>query len=118
MHIKVYFNDKPLYLCDSLTPEINEYLHHDDTIFIDELSVHTVKAMLHEMQEPRVHAGIFVHEDFDALKNAFWKKFKIISAAGGLVLNENDEVLLIYRRGAWDLPKGKQDDPESIEECA
>lgn len=118
MHIKVYFNDKPLFLCDALTPEISEYLHHEDAIFIDELSAQTVKAMLHEMSAPQIHAGIFLHTNFEELKNAFLKKFKVITAAGGLVINENDEVLLIYRRGVWDLPKGKQDDLESIEECA
>ena len=32
---------------------------------------------------------------------------QIITAAGGLVFNQNDELLMIYRRGKWDLPKGK-----------
>ena len=43
---------------------------------------------------------------------------KKIIAAGGLVTNENDELLLIFRRGKWDLPKGKLDEGESIEACA
>lgn len=42
----------------------------------------------------------------------------IIEAGGGLILNESEEVLMIYRRGFWDLPKGKLDEGESIEECA
>jgi ADP-ribose pyrophosphatase YjhB (NUDIX family) len=33
-------------------------------------------------------------------------QFKIVKAAGGLV-KKNDKVLLIYRLGKWDLPKGK-----------
>jgi len=41
-----------------------------------------------------------------------------IIAAGGLVLNEANELLLIFRRGFWDLPKGKLDPNESIAECA
>lgn len=41
-----------------------------------------------------------------------------IIAAGGLVLNEKNEILLIYRRKHWDLPKGKLDDGETIEQCA
>ncbi len=41
-----------------------------------------------------------------------------IIAAGGIITNENDEILMIFRRGKWDLPKGKLDDGESIEECA
>jgi 8-oxo-dGTP pyrophosphatase MutT (NUDIX family) len=43
---------------------------------------------------------------------------KIIIAAGGLVLNEKNELLLIFRRGFWDLPKGKLDKGETIEACA
>lgn len=45
------------------------------------------------------------------------EKTKII-AGGGLVLNEAGELLLIFRRGKWDLPKGKLDEGESIEDCA
>jgi 8-oxo-dGTP pyrophosphatase MutT (NUDIX family) len=41
-----------------------------------------------------------------------------IVAAGGLVLNEKGELLMIYRRGKWDLPKGKLDDGEAIPQCA
>ncbi len=41
-----------------------------------------------------------------------------IIAAGGIITNENDEILMIFRRGKWDLPKGKLDDGESLEECA
>lgn len=41
-----------------------------------------------------------------------------IMAAGGLVLNEAGELLMIFRRGKWDLPKGKLDQGESIEHCA
>ncbi len=43
---------------------------------------------------------------------------KIIEAGGGLVVNEINEILFIYRRGFWDLPKGKQDMGETIDACA
>lgn len=41
-----------------------------------------------------------------------------ITAAGGLVTNPNNHYLLIYRLGKWDLPKGKLDDYETIQQCA
>lgn len=41
-----------------------------------------------------------------------------IIAAGGLVFNNERQLLMILRRGKWDLPKGKLDNGESIEECA
>lgn len=51
-----------------------------------------------------------------------YKKFKKevppVSAGGGIVLNENGHLLMIKRLGLWDLPKGKLDNGETIEECA
>jgi 8-oxo-dGTP pyrophosphatase MutT (NUDIX family) len=41
-----------------------------------------------------------------------------IVAAGGIVQNDYGEVLLMYRLGKWDLPKGKQDEGETLEQCA
>lgn len=118
MHLKIYFDDKPLFLCDTIDSEIEPYVHHDDSVFIDELNLHTVKAMIHEMQLPKVHAGIFLHPDLNELKKSFWKKFTVIQAGGGFVINKKEEVLLIFRRGKWDLPKGKLDKGETIEQCA
>jgi len=43
---------------------------------------------------------------------------KKIIAAGGLVLNDEKQLLMIFRRGKWDLPKGKLDDDEKVEDCA
>jgi 8-oxo-dGTP pyrophosphatase MutT (NUDIX family) len=118
MHIKIYFNDKPLFLCDNIDESIEPYVHHDDAVFIDELDSHTVKSMIHEMQLEKIHAGVFFHPNLEELKKAFFKKFVLVQAAGGLVRNEKDEVLMIFRRGKWDLPKGKLDKGETLEECA
>ena len=41
-----------------------------------------------------------------------------IKAAGGLVENPHSDILMIYRLGKWDLPKGKVDDGETIREAA
>ena len=44
-----------------------------------------------------------------------------IEAAGGYVIRQTDagtEVLMILRRGVWDLPKGKIDKGETPAECA
>lgn len=52
----------------------------------------------------------FVHEIMIQLR--------IIKAGGGFVLNSQDQLLMIHRRGFWDLPKGKLDEGETIEQCA
>lgn len=44
-----------------------------------------------------------------------------VIASGGYVVRPGDgepEVLLIFRRGLWDLPKGKCDPGETVEACA
>src|SRR6185503_14729282 len=118
MVIKIYFDDKPLFLCDDVDSTLQPYVHHDDAVFIDELNLHTVKSMIHEMQKPSVHAGVFFHKNLEELKTTFFKKFTIVKAGGGFVQNEKDEVLMMFRRGKWDLPKGKLDKKETIEQCA
>ncbi len=118
MYIKIFFDEKPLFLCDNVDAALQPYVHHDDAVFIDELNLHTVKSMIHEMQKPSVHAGVFFHKNLDELKSSFFKKFTLIKAGGGFVLNKNKEVLLMFRRGKWDLPKGKMDKNETFEECA
>jgi 8-oxo-dGTP pyrophosphatase MutT (NUDIX family) len=55
------------------------------------------------------------HED---MKNMFFSLFVIIDAAGGLVSNSDSQLLSIYRWGKWDLPKGKAEKGEKIEETA
>ena len=46
---------------------------------------------------------------------SFYKKIK---AAGGIIVNEDDKILLIERLGVWDLPKGKRDAGESNKDTA
>lgn len=44
-----------------------------------------------------------------------------VTAGGGVVVRRGDdgpEVLMILRRGVWDLPKGKQDEGETERACA
>jgi 8-oxo-dGTP pyrophosphatase MutT (NUDIX family) len=44
--------------------------------------------------------------------------YQPIMAGGGLVFNEHGALLMIFRRGKWDLPKGKLDEGEDIATCA
>ncbi|MBI1288995.1 MAG: NUDIX domain-containing protein [Flavobacteriales bacterium] len=56
----------------------------------------------------------------DSLDNwqSFCSHFKLIEAAGGLVSNSDGNWLFIHRNGMWDLPKGKLEMGERIEQCA
>jgi 8-oxo-dGTP pyrophosphatase MutT (NUDIX family) len=118
MQIKIYFNNKPLFLVNEVTKEIEELLHHEDTVFIDEFNAHTLKAMIHEMEAAQIHAGVFLHKDTEEMLRAFKKKLVLVIAAGGLAHTDENELLLIFRKGKWDLPKGKLDGKESLASCA
>ena len=61
--------------------------------------------------------GVIQLESEQSFKD-YTKDKTIMQAAGGLVFNEKNELLMIFRRGFWDLPKGKLDEGETIEQCA
>ena len=64
------------------------------------------------------HKIYLFHKNHDKLISAFKKKIKVVKAGGGLVKNNKDELLFIYRRNKWDLPKGKMDKGETIDQTA
>lgn len=118
MHYKIYFENKPVFLLDSLDQELIRCFSQDKILYVNELSDSVVKKTLNSIRSDNTDAVIFFHKNLQELKEAFWKQFTIIQAGGGLVHNEQGEILCIFRRGRWDLPKGKLDPDESLEECA
>ena len=48
----------------------------------------------------------------------FCEKYIIVEASGGLVYNTRNQILMIFRNNKWDLPKGKLELGENIQECA
>ena len=48
----------------------------------------------------------------------FARNFRIIHAAGGIVRNEQEAILMIYRLDKWDFPKGKVEAGEQYAEAA
>lgn len=70
---------------------------------------------------------VICNDDLEKLWKDWCGMYQIIEAAGGIVLNERGEVLMIHRLGKWDLPKGKLEQGEKkkvgairevMEECA
>ena len=58
------------------------------------------------------------HSKKEKLLKHLFRKLPVVTAGGGMVLNPQNEVLFIFRNGRWDLPKGKIEKKESIEEGA
>ncbi|MBA2250742.1 MAG: NUDIX domain-containing protein [Chitinophagaceae bacterium] len=118
MFIKIYFGDKPVFLCDEIDAPLHELMHHPETIFIDELSTPAIHSLLHEISKDEFLRGILWNDNFEKLKRTFFRHFTVLQTGGGLITNEKNEVLMIFRRGKWDLPKGKIEKGETLEECA
>ncbi len=57
-------------------------------------------------------------ENLEEIWEDFTHMFRVIEAAGGIVTNKNNETLFIKRLGKWDLPKGKIEAGESLEQAA
>lgn len=118
MQVKIYFAEKPVYLCNELTPALRELLHHPEAVFIDEASTAAINSLLHEIKKPGFHAGVVLSDDLEKLKKSFFKHFTKLEAAGGIVQNDAREILFILRHDKWDLPKGKMEKKEKPETCA
>ncbi|AYO57300.1 NUDIX hydrolase [Chryseobacterium sp. 6424] len=57
-------------------------------------------------------------EEIEEMWEDFTHMFKVIEAAGGVVSNKEGKLLFIRRIGRWDLPKGKIEKGESLEQAA
>lgn len=58
------------------------------------------------------------HKDLSLMWREFQDEYRIIEASGGIVRNNSGELLCIFRRGKWDLPKGKIESGETRESAA
>jgi hypothetical protein len=56
--------------------------------------------------------------DLQQLWLDFQSCFTILEAAGGFVTNVSGDLLVFFRRGSWDMPKGKIDPGETPEQAA
>ncbi len=54
-------------------------------------------------------------DDLDLMWTDFKNMYRIIEAGGGIVSNDKDDILFIFRHGKWDLPKGKIEEDETRE---
>ena len=59
-----------------------------------------------------------LHDNPKKLLSLFKKKLPVTVAAGGVVKNKEGKLLFIYRKNKWDLPKGKVDKGETLQEGA
>jgi len=111
---KVFINDKQILFEEDITP-----VPPDAHVISDKI---TASEIYREVINFAGNTDVFYIESKNPSEkfNRFLSAFPIIEAAGGIVrkLPGKSDILMIYRLGKWDLPKGKIDKGESTVEAA
>ncbi|WP_276392846.1 NUDIX hydrolase [Eudoraea chungangensis] len=107
---KVFVKDAPLILTNKLAENVNgEYFM---------LNTEAIGIAIDKLIKKKIDKAFIYHPNSEEILKKFTKKIPKEVAAGGVVTNKEGKVLFIYRNDKWDLPKGKLEKGESIEECA
>lgn len=106
----IYVGDKPIILTTKVEKENNF-----KSFLLKSVNIGKVIKMLNSTDLNSVH---LIHNNPDKLLKHFLKLLPNVVAGGGKAYNANNEILFIYRNDKWDLPKGKIEGKESIEETA
>lgn len=110
-----YFNDKTIIITDSELMQIDI----PNKIYVCNNYFETDFAEIaHIIFETEIEFIFIHHSDFEMMKSDFINHFNVIEAAGGIVEHPENGLLFIFRKGKWDLPKGKMELNESPELCA
>lgn len=93
------------------------YLDDANTTVLETNDQAQMKSMIRELSDEKLTAGIILSDVAETM-NRIKNEFTVIQASGGMVYSFDKKILLIFRRGKWDLPKGKLDEGEDLVECA
>ncbi len=107
---KVFVNERPLILTNKLSETAN------GDYFL--LNGNAIQEAIDALRKKKLKEAYIYHPNHEEILKKFTNKIPLEVAAGGVVTNKKGKVLFIYRNDKWDLPKGKLDKGESIEECA
>lgn len=107
---KVFVNDKPIVLTTVVSKETDfkNYL----------LKSVKIGKVIRELNKSSISEVRLIGKNEGKLIKRFLKKLPNVIAGGGKVYNDKGDILFIYRNGKWDLPKGKIDGKETIEDAA
>ena len=118
MGIKINFNDKTIFLVQQNDFSIGSIEAIKNVTFIPTKTEDDILNATKSLKDSSSKNICITHEDVEFLMECLFSSYHFIEAAGGLVVNKDKEMLFIYRRGKWDLPKGKMEAGETPEICA
>lgn len=100
------------------TIKVEKFTGHTCLINVSTAQIEKIIRNLHEKSDLTFHSLYIIAEDKKGAKEKIKSIYSLVEAAGGVVLNENKELLWIYRLGKWDLPKGKLEKGEKFRVAA
>jgi 8-oxo-dGTP pyrophosphatase MutT (NUDIX family) len=112
---RVYFNDRAVSFEEDFPGAFRQPCGLSYSVVDTGKLDHIVEKIHRWVHIPAFH---LIHSPASKLTEAFRACFTIIRAGGGLVFNERNEFLVIWRNEKWDLPKGKCEPGESFESTA
>lgn len=113
---KVFLKSKTIIITDKVFFLANP---GDNTMILYEPEVKKLQHVFEKLENSQNYSRLIIFTNhLEKYFSSFYSSMKIITAAGGIVMNPEEKVLLIFRRGVWDLPKGKIDHGESDEQAA
>ena len=77
-----------------------------------------INKVLHHLKKEKYKSIRLIGENQELLLKKFLGLLPNIVAGGGKVLNAEGKILFIFRNGKWDLPKGKAEHKETIDQTA
>jgi 8-oxo-dGTP pyrophosphatase MutT (NUDIX family) len=109
MH-KIFVGDKPIILTTEPKEEMGVKNYKLKPVIL--------RRVIRKLNNSATKEARLVHKNEKKLLKKFLKKAPNVIAGGGKVYNDKGKVLFIFRNGKWDLPKGKIENNESIEQTA
>lgn len=76
------------------------------------------KKLIKDIKKGRLEYVNLYHPDQAMLDAILLEKLPVVTAAGGIVYNSKKQILFIKRNNRWDLPKGRVEKKESLEDAA
>ena len=115
---KIYINETPLILEE--TSNFKPQLGNGQNLAVRYAGkVKQLHQVIDMLEKTKRFESVTIHApDLKKLWNDFKSLFKVMKAAGGVVFNQENEILVMFRRGFWDLPKGKIDPGETKKQAA
>lgn len=111
---KVFIKDTPVFLIE----DINSFSEIKAGLVMQYDGTESLKYLLSLLETQNIAQVVIFNNSLSELWSGFTSLFKIIEAAGGLVSKPKNEILFIKRYGKWDLPKGKLEKNEAVEDAA